>query len=57
LPSWHRPVPLGEEHILDGFSCGKEVLDDWLLRRAGANQVSGATRTFVVEADGRVVGY
>jgi GNAT superfamily N-acetyltransferase len=57
LPGWHRPVPLDEEHVLDGFSCGKEVLDDWLLKRAGPNQVSGATRTFVVEADGRVVGY
>jgi len=34
------------------------VLDDWLKRRALANQSSGASRTFVVtDQDGRVCGY
>lgn len=52
------PEPLGAAHILDGFACGEPVLDDWLKRRALANQVSGASRTFVVaDADRRVVGY
>lgn len=31
-------------------------LDDWLRRRARANQVSGASRTFVATEDNRVVG-
>ncbi len=52
------PEPLLTTHLLDGFDCGEPVLDDWLKRRALANQLSGASRTFVV-ADGgsRVVGY
>lgn len=32
-------------------------LDEWLRRRARANQVSGASRTFVVAQDRRVVAY
>ncbi len=42
------PAPLTQHHKLDTFYCGEPVLDDWLKRRALANQVSGATRTFVV---------
>lgn len=44
-------------HILAGFACGKPELDEWLLKRALINQANGATKTHVVEADGRVVGY
>ncbi|MBL8380994.1 MAG: GNAT family N-acetyltransferase [Burkholderiales bacterium] len=52
------PEPLLTTHLLDGFDCGEVVLDDWLKRRALANQMSGASRTFVVADDGsRVVGY
>ncbi len=32
-------------------------LDDWLKRRARANQSSGASRTFVVAEDERVIAY
>ena len=32
-------------------------LDDWLKRRARADQISGASRTYVVAEAGRVVGY
>jgi len=32
-------------------------MDDWLRRRARANQASGASRTYVVCEDKRVVGY
>jgi predicted N-acetyltransferase YhbS len=52
------PEPLGAHHLLDGFTSGVPPLDDWLKRRALANQVSGASRTFVVcEAETTVVGY
>jgi GNAT superfamily N-acetyltransferase len=45
-------------HQVDDFECGEVVLDDWLKRRALANQSSGASRTFVVaDQDGRVCGY
>lgn len=52
------PQPLTTAHRLDEFSCGEQVLDDWLRRRAISNQARGASRTFVVTAaDGRVYGY
>ena len=52
------PEPLDTTHILDRFSCGETVLDDWLKRRALSNQSSGASRTFVVaNQDRHVVGY
>ena len=52
------PVPLTVAHRLEDFECGEAELDDWLKRRAMANQVSGASRTFVVtDQDGRVCAY
>ncbi|NBQ92099.1 MAG: GNAT family N-acetyltransferase [Betaproteobacteria bacterium] len=42
------PQPLSAEHQVNSFSCGEAVLDEWLKRRALANQTSGASRTFVV---------
>ena len=52
------PEPLNETHTLTDFSCGEPTLDGWLLRRALANQASGASRVFVVaDENRRVVGY
>lgn len=52
------PAPLAGSHRLDEFACGEASLDEWLRRRALTNQLSGATRTFVVtDQDGRVYGY
>jgi GNAT superfamily N-acetyltransferase len=51
------PEPLSEAHDLADFSSGVESLDDWLRRRARANQISGASRTFVVAEASRVCGY
>lgn len=52
------PAPLEESHRLDDFECGVESLDQWLKRRARANQASGASRTYVVtDSQRRVVGY
>jgi GNAT superfamily N-acetyltransferase len=52
------PQPLAAAHLIDEFLCGEASLDGWLKRRALANQMSGATRTFVVaDQDGRVDGY
>ena len=52
------PEPLTSAHRLDEFECGESVLDDWLKRRALTNQLSGASRTFVVtDQDNRVCGY
>lgn len=52
------PELLAAHHTVDAFDCGEPVLDDWLKRRALANQLSGASRTFVVLDDSaRVCGY
>jgi GNAT superfamily N-acetyltransferase len=51
------PEPLAEHHDLTGFVSGEASLDDWLKRRARANQVSGASRTFVLCEGGVVIGY
>lgn len=51
------PAPLTAAHDLAGFACGEPSLDDWLRRRALANQASGASRCFVVAEDARVVGF
>ncbi len=51
------PEPIGTNHQIGDFSSGVFSLDEWLKRRALANQASGAARTFMVcEAD-KVVGY
>ena len=51
------PEPLAPKHQLDGFVCGQPVLDEWLQRRARANQLTGASRTFVTCEAGAVIAY
>lgn len=52
------PEPLTATHHFDDFHCAEAALDEWLKRRALANQHSGASRTFVsADRQGRVYGY
>lgn len=51
------PEPFSPIHDTLGFDCGVASLNAWLARRAGANQISGASRTFVVCEGSKVVGY
>jgi GNAT superfamily N-acetyltransferase len=52
------PDLLTAAHILTGFDSGVASLDDWLRRRALANQFTGASRIYVVATpESRVVGY
>ncbi len=51
------PMPLTEHHVTDGFFCGIDTLDQWLKRRSLKNQIQGASRTFVVCDEARVVAY
>jgi predicted N-acetyltransferase YhbS len=51
------PELLTDRHKIEDFSSGEISLDDWLRRRARANQVTGASRTFVVCELERVIGY
>lgn len=51
------PEPRNPDHDIAGFDCGVASLNTWLERRAAANQVSGASRTFVVCEASKVVAY
>jgi len=51
------PVPLSTAHVVDDFVCGVEALDRWIAVRAKPNQVSGASRTWVVLEGNRVVAF
>ena len=42
---------------MNSFNSGVPSLDEWLKRRARANQASGASRTYVVCEEQRVAGY
>ncbi|MBI5447746.1 MAG: GNAT family N-acetyltransferase, partial [Gammaproteobacteria bacterium] len=51
------PTLLSEEHELLDFNSGEPSLDDWLKKRALKNQLSGASRCFVLCLDNKVFGY
>jgi GNAT superfamily N-acetyltransferase len=53
------PEPLGSEHVVDGFDCGRASLNAWLVRYARQAAASGSARTYVVvdAEQQRVVGY
>jgi len=51
------PELLADHHQTAGFSCGVPSLDEWLKRRAGGNQASGASRTYVACEGDQVVGF
>jgi GNAT superfamily N-acetyltransferase len=51
------PELLADRHDIGNFRSGETSLDDWLKRRARANQVSGASRTYVLWEGKRVIGY
>jgi GNAT superfamily N-acetyltransferase len=42
---------------LKAFDCGDPSLNDWLRKRALANQAEGASRTYVVTDGERIAGY
>ncbi|MFA6182464.1 MAG: GNAT family N-acetyltransferase, partial [Acidithiobacillus sp.] len=52
------PQPLEATHLLSDFECGEPALDKWLQRRAMSNQLTGASRSFVVvDEENRVRGF
>jgi predicted N-acetyltransferase YhbS len=51
------PVPLSGAHLLDKFDCGVASLNDWLKRRAVANQKNNASRTYVATDGRNVIAY
>jgi GNAT superfamily N-acetyltransferase len=57
VPEIDAPQHLTSSHDLSSFDCGVPALDDWLRKRALANEASGASRTYVVCDADKVVGY
>ena len=51
------PEHLQAHHDSTNFDCGEPELDDWLQRLSLASEASGASRTYVICAEGRVIGY
>lgn len=51
------PVALTEAHLVSAFDSGEHTLDRWIARHAMANQVSGASRSFVLCREDRVIAY
>ena len=58
MPSRFSAIePLHAGHRLEEFTCGRPVLDEWLIRRGLWNHEQGLTKTYVVHRRGRVVGF
>jgi GNAT superfamily N-acetyltransferase len=57
LPPLAAPELLSDRHELTSFTSSEATLDDWLRRRARSNQVSGASRTYVLCQGQTVIGY
>lgn len=56
-PRVAAPEHLEPRHDASTFDCGQPDLNDWLRVQALNNEASGASRTYVVCVEGRVVGY
>lgn len=52
-----RPTLLTKQHDLSEFDCGKQPLNDFLLKFALQNQAGGSSRTYVILSENKVVGY
>lgn len=51
------PEPIGPDHIVEGFSCGQESLDRWLIERAMRSEGRTARTYVVANLDRQVAGY
>ncbi len=51
------PQPIKPEHDLKDFDSGNLKLDDWLRKRALKNEDGGASRTYVVTVEQKVIAY
>lgn len=57
--SFSAPRPLRPDDEIAGFDCGREELNDWLLRRALRSERERDSRTYVTceTTSGRIAGY
>lgn len=52
-----RIEKLRREHRVDGFDCGKEPLNRFLIRFALQSQLSNSSQTYLALSDDDVVGF
>lgn len=52
-----RVEKLRRDHPVDGFDCGKEPLNRFLIRFALQSQLSNSSQTYLALADDAVVGF
>ncbi len=52
-----RVEKLARHHALEGFTCGREALDRFLVRFAFSNQQANASQTYLGLADDAIVGF
>jgi len=52
-----RIEKLKRDHALEGFDCGKEPLNRFLIHFALQNQQANASQTYLAMATDRVIGY
>jgi len=52
-----RIEKLRRDHAIDGFNCGQEALNTFLVRHALPNQQAGASTTYVALDGTNVVGF
>lgn len=54
-----KPQKITEEHVLKAFDCGKDVLNDFLQKKAAKNNKNNASKTYVTCYQGTndVAGY
>lgn len=57
MPVFSPPQPLSPRFDSADFDCGVAELNAWLTQRAIGNEAHGASRTFVVTRNNRIVGY
>jgi GNAT superfamily N-acetyltransferase len=52
-----RIEKLRRDHSVDGFSCGREELDRFLIRHALTNQQANASQTYLGLHDTAIIGF
>ncbi len=61
MPKFLAPVSLNEalhSSLLENFDCGDETINDWLKKKALANEFNGGSRTYVVlTSEGDLAGF
>ncbi|MEM8719106.1 MAG: GNAT family N-acetyltransferase [Cyanobacteria bacterium P01_G01_bin.39] len=57
IVKYSPPQRISKEHIVENFDCGETSLNDWLKKRALKNDLTDASRTYVVCCENIVVAY